>query len=92
MWARPVTIGAFCWGSPNGAGLAPYVRVEEELRAAVSSGKLSRENTNVRPLPISLNQKRKLMVMCQDALAALEEAIQQEPVAGVTRKTPVLPR
>ncbi len=54
--------------------------------------KLSRENTNVRSLTISLNQKRKVMVMCQDALAALEQAIQQEPVAGLTRKMPVLPR
>jgi len=52
--------------------------------------KLSRENTNVRSLAISLNQERKAMVMCQDALAALEQAIQQEPIAA--RKTPVLPR
>ncbi len=52
--------------------------------------KLSRENTNVRSLVITLNQERKVMLMCQDALAALEQAIQQEPVVG--RKTPVLPR
>lgn len=32
------------------------------------------------------------MVMCQDTLAALEQATQEEPIAGVTRKTPVLPR
>jgi hypothetical protein len=53
--------------------------------------KLSRENTNVQSLAISLNQKRKVMVMCQDTLAALEQATQEEPIAG-TRKTPVLPR
>jgi biopolymer transport protein ExbB/TolQ len=52
--------------------------------------KLSRENTNVRSLVITLNQERKVMLTCQDALAALEQAIQQEPVVG--RKTPVLPR
>jgi len=52
--------------------------------------KLSHENTNVRSLLISLNQERKVMLMCQDALAALEQAIQEEPVVG--RKTPVLPR
>jgi len=51
--------------------------------------RLPRENTNVRSLAISLNQKRKAMLMCQDALAALEQAIQQEPVAN---KTPVYPR
>jgi hypothetical protein len=50
--------------------------------------KLSRANTNVRSLALSLNQKRKAMLMCQDALAALEQAIQQEPVA----KPPVSPR
>ncbi len=50
--------------------------------------KLSRENTNVRSLAISLNQKRKVTLVCQDALVALEQAIQQEPIA----KTPVSPR
>jgi hypothetical protein len=49
--------------------------------------KLSRENTNVRSLAISLNQKRKAMLICQDALAALEQAIQAEPIAA-----PVSPR
>ena len=59
-----------------------------EIKAQII--KLSRENTNVRSLAISLNQKRKVMLMCQDALAALEQAIQQEPIAGVTDQTPVL--
>ncbi|MCX5795625.1 MAG: MCP four helix bundle domain-containing protein [Elusimicrobia bacterium] len=44
--------------------------------------KLSRANTNVRSLAISLNQKRKVTSVCQDALAALEQAIQQEPIAA----------
>ena len=54
--------------------------------------KLSRANTNVRSLALSLNQKRKVMLMCQDALTALEQALQQEPIPGVTDQTPVRPR
>ena len=54
---------------------------------------LSRENTNVRSLSISLNQKRKVMLVCQEALSALQQVIQAEPIAGTTSGTaPVRPR
>ncbi len=66
------------------AATASYARFTE-LKAQIL--KLSRENTNVRSLAISLNQKRKVMLVCQDALGALEQAIQAEPIA-----VPVSPR
>jgi hypothetical protein len=43
--------------------------------------KLSRENTNGRSLAISLNEKRAATATCQEALAALEAAIAEEPAA-----------
>jgi hypothetical protein len=53
--------------------------------------KLSRENTNVRSLAISLDQKSRATARCQEALDALEEAIREEPIAR-TRKSPQGPR
>ena len=53
---------------------------------------LSRENTNVKSLSISLNQKRKVMLMCQDTLNKLQQAILEEPIAGVTYGRPARPR
>ena len=73
-------------GSPDIETATSRYAKFSEIKAQII--KLSRENTNVRSLAISLNQKRKVMLMCQDALAALEQAIQQEPIA----KAPVSPR
>jgi tetratricopeptide (TPR) repeat protein len=53
---------------------------------------LSRENTNVRSLSISLNQKRKVMLSCQEALRHLQDAILAEPIEGVTYGRPAKPR
>jgi tetratricopeptide (TPR) repeat protein len=53
---------------------------------------LSRENTNVRSLSISLNQKRKVMLSCQEALRHLQDAILEEPIEGVTYGRPAKPR
>jgi len=53
---------------------------------------LSRENTNVRALSISLGQKRKVSLQCQDILSALKQAIQKEPVAGADNESVSGPR
>lgn len=54
--------------------------------------KLSRENTNVLSLTISLNQKRKAMLLCVDLLNALRDAILEHPIRGVTYGRPASPR
>ena len=61
-----------------------------EIKAQIL--RLSRENTNVRSTAISLNQKRNVMFQCQDALAALQSALEQEPVVGVPVRVPASPR
>ena len=61
-----------------------------ELKAKILA--LSRENTNVRSLALSLNQKRKAMTISLDALNTLRQAILDEPIAGVTYGRPAHPR
>ena len=79
----------------DGLAAQPGLRADPDLAAARSSYArftemrtqilaLSRENTNVRSLAISLDQKRKAMWMCQDALHALQQEIAGEP-------TPIAP-
>ena len=44
---------------------------------------LSRENTNVHSLNISLGQKRKILFMCQEVLSTLQQTIMKEPIMGI---------
>lgn len=53
---------------------AEFKKVKSELIC------LSRENSDVRSVSIALNEKRKAMFACQDALATLENAIRAEPI------------
>jgi hypothetical protein len=73
-------------GSDSKAALASYEKFAA-LRTQIFQ--LSRQNTNVRSLAVSLHQKRVTAVRCQEALAALEQAIRDEPVSG---RAPVNPR
>ncbi|MCE9589291.1 MAG: MCP four helix bundle domain-containing protein [Planctomycetes bacterium] len=52
----------------------------------------SRENTNVHSLAVSLNQKRKVVTLCQEVLDALRRAIEAEPIAGGPYGGEVRPR
>jgi hypothetical protein len=71
------------------AAAASYGRFKE-LKVRILA--LSRENTNVRSLALSLNQKRKALAVCTDALEALRQAILEEPIAGITYGRPAHPR
>jgi hypothetical protein len=51
----------------------------EKLKSQIIQ--LSRQNTDVKAVAIALMEKRKAMLACQDALVALEQAIQAEPIA-----------
>ncbi len=53
-----------------------------ELKSRILA--LSRENTNVASLALTLNQQRKAMALCVEASNALHQAILDEPIAGVT--------
>ena len=68
------------------SGFVRYCELEVRILA------LSRENTNVRSLALSLNQKRKAMMLCLEELNALKQAILAEPIAGVTYGRPQIPR
>ncbi len=54
--------------------------------------KLSRENTNVRSLAISLNEKRRAMLLCQDALTGLEQEINEAFIRDERSRAPVSTR
>jgi hypothetical protein len=53
-----------------------------ELEARILT--LSRENTNVRSLALSMGQERSAMALCLEPLDALKQAILEEPIAGVS--------
>ncbi len=84
------------------AALPKLARDADLATAAASFGRyteikarilpLSRENTNVRSLSLSLNQKRKAMLVCLGALGSLKQAILDEPIAGITYGRPARPR
>ena len=46
---------------------------------------LSRRNTNIRSLALSLGQKRKMTAQCQEVLAALQKTVQQSLAYKATR-------
>ena len=61
-----------------------------EIRSQIL--KLSRENTNVRSLAISLNEHRRAMLLCQDALTGLEQEINEAFIRDERSRAPVSTR
>ena len=90
-------------GNLDGLAAYPKLAGDSELEAAASAFRqysavktqilaLSRENTNVRSLAISLTQKRKVMLACQETLAALQQAITDEAQGIAAQARPPSPR
>jgi hypothetical protein len=89
--------------SLDGLRAVPELYGNTDLRTATSSWErfreiktqilaLSRENTNVRSLTMSLNRKRNAMLAAQEVLVSLRQAIDSEPIAGITYGRPAKPR
>lgn len=68
-------------GSPDLALARARLATFQALEARILA--LSRQNTNVASLVLSLGQQRKAMATCAEALAALQQAVLEEPIAGV---------
>lgn len=77
-------------GSPDVASAASAFGRYEGIKGQILA--LSRENTNVRSLALSLNQKRNAMALCLETLAALKQAVLDEPIPGVTYGNLPVPR
>ena len=69
--------------------LSNYSRFSE-IRVRILA--LSRENSNVQSLIISLGQKRKVLFLCQDVLSALQQTILEESIMGVNNVSVSNPR
>ena len=65
--------------APARAAFGQYLELKRQILA------LSRENTNVRSMTLSLSKKRKVSAACQEALAALEEDLLNQDFNKATR-------
>jgi hypothetical protein len=79
-------LAALLPSNPDAASAASSYARFGELRKQIL--KLSRENTNVRSLSISLNEKRKKNAICQELLTSLSTAIEEEPIPGLQMERP----
>lgn len=64
--------------APAAQALARYLELQGQVLT------LSRENSNVRSLALSLGRKRAAQAVCQETLEALQQAILDEPIPGIS--------
>ena len=62
------------------AALTRFVELNAQIIA------LSRRNTNVRSLALSLDQKRKITVSCEESLHALQAALSRRGYVGIRER------
>lgn len=72
-------------GGPTGRVVAATAALDKFMSVNAEIVRLSRRNSNVRSLALSLGQKRNLSARCEEALRSLQDALERRDLSGGTR-------